>query len=255
MCKFDGHDECQVAANRETCLAAGQYCFDEDPELADDWVCHCQAPFSQKDAGIMAPAVCVLDECTAVCETCARKGDESGYACEGQLCFDDDRVATGDWRCECIAPAVGSGAQMRATCTRDECLEDNVKSQCEANGQVCVDSNTGDRDLNDWMCECTRPSTGSAVGHVAACKFDECLVEDNMKTCHHAGQAVCINGIFFGTDISIFLWEKIEHVVASCKQPLLSSSILLSHSLSVSKFSTHTTPPSCSATTQTPTQT
>ena len=188
---FDANDECKKEQNKQTCLAVGQYCFDEDAAVTGDWKCKCLEPAKQSAEGAMGPAVCVVDECLATCPTCARKGDGNGSACDGQLCVDSSGEKLGDWRCECIAPASGTaGVQAAATCTRDECVDN--KATCEDKGQTCVDPNPSVVSLGDWECHCTRPSMGSAVGHPAACVTNECLEDANMKLCLDAGQAVCL---------------------------------------------------------------
>ena len=188
MCKFNGHDECQIEANKQTCLKAGQYCFDEDPELAGDWVCHCISPYTQKAMGLNEAATCVIDECLATCPTCARKGDGHGYACEGQQCVDPSYNKLSDWMCKCLAPAIGSGALQRAVCVQDECLETQNLKKCTDKGQECVDLHQSDTKLNDWECHCVRPALGSAIGHAAVCKINECLTDAHMQLCHEKGQ-------------------------------------------------------------------
>ena len=188
VCKFDGHDECQIEANKQTCLKAGQYCYDEDPELAGDWVCHCMSPYTQKAAGITEAATCVIDECLATCPTCARKGDGHGYACEGQQCVDPSSSKLSDWMCKCLTPAIGSGVLQRAVCVQDECLETQNLKKCTDKGQECVDLHQSDTSLNDWECHCVRPALGSAIGHAAVCKINECLTDAHMQLCHEKGQ-------------------------------------------------------------------
>ena len=191
---FEGHDECQIQANRDICLNAKrkQYCFDEDPELEDDWVCHCMAPYVQKSPGYTGAAVCVIDECSATCPTCARQGVGLGYACEGQLCVDPSGEELSDWMCQCAAPAIGSQLTAAAVCIYDECSDanNNFHDVCASKGQKCVDTNISDLKRNDWECHCLLPSLGSAIGHAAVCKVNECLNDANMRVCHAAGQMV-----------------------------------------------------------------
>ena len=216
-CVYDGHDECQVEANQKICLEAGQYCFDEDPELAGDWVCHCTDPYVQEAPGITEPAVCVIDECLATCPTCARKGDGHGYACEGQQCVDPSGTELGDWRCGCLAPALGAGLQERAVCVQDECLDTQNLQTCTDKGQECVDLHPSDTSLNDWECHCVRPALGSAIGHAAVCQINECLTEAHMQLCHEQGQ-MC-----FDPDTTA---ESTDDWICRCPAPAIGSAVM-----------------------------
>ena len=130
----------------------------------------------------------MIDECLATCPTCARKADGHGYACEGQQCVDPSGMDLGDWRCDCISPALGSGLQERAVCVQDECLDTQNLQTCRDKGQECVDLHPGDTSLNDWECHCVSPALGSAIGHAAVCKINECLTYAHMQLCHDHGQ-------------------------------------------------------------------
>ena len=216
-CVFDGHDECQIEANQKICLDAGQYCYDEDPELAGDWVCHCTDPYVQEAPGITEAATCVIDECLATCPTCARKGDGHGYACDGQQCVDPSGTELGDWRCDCLAPALGSGLQERAVCVQDECLDTQNLQKCTDKGQECVDLHPSDTSLNDWECHCVRPALGSAIGHAAVCKINECLTEAHMQLCHEHGQ-MC-----FDPDTTA---ESADDWICRCPAPAVGSATM-----------------------------
>ena len=183
---FAGTDECGVAANAKVCSDVGQYCFDVSTSTDDDWECRCQDPYVQQAAGVTKPATCTLDECTAVCATCARTA--TVYACEGQTCLDASLQTLSDWSCTCVAPAVGTGATQRAVCVLDECADANNKAVCVAAQQECVDEKQDEANVNDWACRCVSPSVGASVGKAAVCTTDECLDAANLKTCSDAGQ-------------------------------------------------------------------
>ena len=214
---FGGHDECEIEANKQTCLDAGQYCVDEDPELAGDWVCHCTDPYVQETPGITGPAVCVIDECLATCPTCARKADGHGYACEGQQCVDPSGMDLGDWRCDCISPALGSGLQECAVCVQDECLDTQNLQTCRDKGQECVDLHPGDTSLNNWECHCVSPALGSAIGHAAVCNINECLTYAHMQLCHENGQ-MC-----FDPDTTA---ESTDDWMCRCPAPAVGSAVM-----------------------------
>ena len=180
-------------------------------------MCHCTDPYVQETPGITGPAVCVIDECLATCPTCARKADGHGYACEGQQCVDPSGTDLGDWRCDCISPALGSGLQERAVCVQDECLDTQNLQTCRDKGQECVDLHPGDTILNDWECHCVSPALGSAIGHAAVCKINECLTYAHMQLCHENGQ-MC-----FDPDTTA---ESTDDWMCRCPAPAVGSAVM-----------------------------
>ena len=152
-----------------TCTEAGQSCIDPT-EQANDWECQCTPPFQGRSTG--GPASCTYDECITHTATCAEAG---------QLCVDPKptQSSVDDWRCECIAPAIGVGIGKAAVCTNQgECSSNGAT--CAAAGQTCVDPDVNMQ--HDWECVCISPQVGSARGAVAACYYDECLANGNVCT-------------------------------------------------------------------------
>eukprot|EP01063_Lacrimia_lanifica_P028967 TRINITY_DN433_c0_g6_i1.p1 TRINITY_DN433_c0_g6~~TRINITY_DN433_c0_g6_i1.p1 ORF type:complete len:1187 (+),score=325.34 TRINITY_DN433_c0_g6_i1:56-3562(+) len=140
-----------------------------------DWQCVCGAPATQRETG--AAAVCLVDECTAVCPTCA------GATCSDalQACNDTDLDvnATNTWMCLCVAPKEGSEMNGAAHCDLDECeavcltCEDG---KCDTKSQVCDDPVKKEDSLSDWTCECTGKAVGKQKADVADCVLNECLL-------------------------------------------------------------------------------
>ena len=190
-CTYDDGDECKVAANRETCTNAGQYCFDPDTDSTGDWQCRCTEP-ATGTPGNQAVATCTLDECVLQCATCADKADGQGHACrkEGQTCTDPSKLSssTGDWMCKCVEPAKGSQVAAAATCVLDECLTAANNAVCVSAGQKCVDPKQTTADTNDWECQCTGKGVGKGVTKPATCVVDECLEPAKLNVCANAGQ-------------------------------------------------------------------
>ena len=194
-CKIDEcKDTCATCAGA-TCAAAGQTC--NDPNTAadslSDWTCTCVAP--RTGSAKAAAATCQLEECTAVCASCADHG--AGHACQvhGQTCVDPntDARSTSDWMCVCKEPAKGNATTGVARCVIDECAAD--PTVC-GEGQTCSDPNQLASSLGDWKCTCVLPSTGHALATKAHCVLDECLQltrdEENRLTCVAAGQT-CVD--------------------------------------------------------------
>eukprot|EP01064_Diplonema_japonicum_P018105 TRINITY_DN267_c3_g2_i1.p1 TRINITY_DN267_c3_g2~~TRINITY_DN267_c3_g2_i1.p1 ORF type:complete len:1894 (+),score=375.06 TRINITY_DN267_c3_g2_i1:44-5683(+) len=160
------------------CAGAKQSCSDPSVSTASDWLCNCLNAASTKTGGVASVATCTLDECTAVCPTCA-----AGLCGAGQTCVDPNtaETSTGDWFCQCNAPASGTAVGKAATCITDEC---NVnQATCQAASQECFDpdkTNTG-----DWQCRCPHDIAQTQnLAIVAACTWpagDECTA--NKATC------------------------------------------------------------------------
>ena len=185
-------NECIVDANVKTCTAAGQVCIDPKPQPTNkgDWECHCA---QGKTFAVAAAAVCVLDECTAQCPTCADKG--FGNLCDvaGQHCVESSTSPANleDWMCKCVGDAVGESVTSVAVCTLDECLMNNgrLAKLCGAAGQTCNDPNKAViGGLDDWECVCPPPTIGRGTGKLATCVRDECLESDVAVVCTSAGQ-------------------------------------------------------------------
>ena len=186
-CAFEG--EC--ATQHAVCTAAGQTCHDADTTTPDTWQCFCVSP-TAGTLGNQAPATCTLDECIAVCPTCATPTVKSLHTCTAaqQDCLDPNKSpeSLADWECSCRAPAVGMKVNGAATCGVDECADADIKRVCEDAGQFCVDDNTATGSVDDWVCRCTAPSVGAANGRVAVCMLEECQDEAVFKICSDAGQ-------------------------------------------------------------------
>eukprot|EP01061_Rhynchopus_euleeides_P028727 TRINITY_DN4685_c0_g1_i3.p1 TRINITY_DN4685_c0_g1~~TRINITY_DN4685_c0_g1_i3.p1 ORF type:complete len:1049 (+),score=368.45 TRINITY_DN4685_c0_g1_i3:396-3149(+) len=192
-CTYPDGDECKDSASK---CGDGQYCFDEDSTLPDNWECRCAEPLVTVTKGVQGPATCHLDECSVQCKTCADKGDGKGFACLGvsQRCVDPDMsmASLGDWKCECVAPATGASAvASRAICEQDECTLPANANVCPT-GQECHDPSKSGSSLNDWMCVCVAPKTGSALTAPAVCAYDECLDSSIARICSAVGQ-VCFD--------------------------------------------------------------
>ena len=169
-------DEC--ISNRATCSAVGQTC--QDPSITtlgtDDWQCDCVGVSSSgsQRGGV---ALCQWQgECATNFQTCTNVG---------QTCSDPSVSVTGDWRCECVFPEVGTRQGKAAPCVLDECLQEGLV--CASEGQSCIDQNTNPLSLGDWKCICEGSSTGEAVKAIAMCEYEgECVA--NAIVCTKAGQ-------------------------------------------------------------------
>eukprot|EP00754_Rhynchopus_humris_P028799 Rhum_TRINITY_DN15180_c2_g1::Rhum_TRINITY_DN15180_c2_g1_i1::g.138378::m.138378 len=148
------------------CTAAGQLCVDpnKSPSAVGDWTCECQG--SGSGTGLRTVAACSwTGECAVSHSRCVLAG---------QTCVDPnpDPSVTGDWRCDCVSPHVGTATAQVAQCTFDECSVHG--SSCVFAGQDCFDPDTSINSMGDWLCRCRRPSSGSSVASVAVCVLDEC---------------------------------------------------------------------------------
>ena len=193
-CKYVG--ECDSEAVSKVCTQVGQTCVDPDAKKAGDWVCQCVAP--AKGVSVKgAPAVCILDECTAKCATCADTGSGDVCAAAGQKCEEGSKSpdTLRDWKCVCPEGQTGAGQAAPAVCLIDECALNNGqhKDMCGAAGQTCKDPNTNATGgLGDWQCVCPPPGEGKATGKLADCAVDECQVTAHRDVCTHAGQT-CVD--------------------------------------------------------------
>eukprot|EP00756_Hemistasia_phaeocysticola_P021277 Hpha_TRINITY_DN15765_c1_g5::TRINITY_DN15765_c1_g5_i1::g.39540::m.39540 len=178
-CEWQG--ECQDRAS--ICTAAGQTCVDPDEDTMFDWMCMCVSPqVGSRVGGVVEQ--CTFDECTLHGHTCND---------QGQTCNDPspDARSTGDWRCLCVPPAVGSMQGRAATCSfQGECVAN--AALCTSVGQTCVDPNLNVND--DWQCACVAPRTGRATGRQAVCVLDECalygtICTDAAQTCTDSDQS------------------------------------------------------------------
>eukprot|EP01062_Namystynia_karyoxenos_P024589 TRINITY_DN1959_c4_g3_i1.p1 TRINITY_DN1959_c4_g3~~TRINITY_DN1959_c4_g3_i1.p1 ORF type:complete len:2005 (+),score=462.78 TRINITY_DN1959_c4_g3_i1:73-6087(+) len=171
-------DECNDAANKATCSAAGQNCEDPGTGTAatGDWKCKCADGSAEATA---AAASCpVAGQCTAANrKTCT----DGGQGCQ-------DAGAT--FNCVCIAPATGSaGSGALGACALDECTvqcpscaakPDGLGSSCTNKGYNCSDPNTGSTSTGDWFCtvdECSVPPTGSSWSSAYALCASEVLTQ------------------------------------------------------------------------------
>ena len=183
------YDECLEQA--ATCTAEGQECVDTNQAAArrGDWVCKCPPPSTgQETAGVAAcdyKGGCEVEAnrrvCSAVGQKCVSNADDAA-----------------DWSCACIAPSIGPMSTQQVTvCAVDECLyicptcartSEDAAHVCRSAGQRCVDPNTSERSLGDWMCECPAPSTAAALGRpVETCEVDECVMvsQHGARKCEH----------------------------------------------------------------------
>ena len=180
-------DEC--TANKGKCT--GQTCTDPDVSKTGDWLCSCVAPLSGRKTG--GPATCELDECVANSATCTAAG---------QTCEDTNKgvAATGDWTCNCIAPATGTPVTAGvATCMQTgECTAN--EATCTAAKQSCNDPDPSVD--GDWQCVCIAPMSGTGMQGVATCELDECVEKGNV--CSEKGQR-CRDPA--RTSISLNDWE------------------------------------------------
>ena len=193
--------ECKPTAeceNNYVCSGVGQHCVDPDDTVVDDWECHCIQPYTGANI-VKGPAVCIIDECIALCPSCARQTATTVSVCDlyHQDCVDTDTQTLSSWECRCPAPAKGIGSTKAAICVLDECAVscqtcENGR-ECMSGGQTCVDTNTDVRSLRDWVCMCASPSTDQkTAGVVPVCLFDECSVPMSQDVCGVAGQT-CID--------------------------------------------------------------
>ncbi|KAJ9437673.1 hypothetical protein DIPPA_70101b [Diplonema papillatum] len=174
-------DEC--ITNGVTCVTAkpSQRCVDPDTTQANDWYCVCNTPSSGQKVG--GQAVCVMNECTASCLTCANTTcSAAGQECEDAV---PSELSLRDWVCKCPPPSSQTALVNAAACTEDECVANG--QVCHDQSQVCVDPSSGP---GDWYCSCSAPLQGQAVAAAATCKQDECLKHSTV--CTSAGQT-CID--------------------------------------------------------------
>ena len=188
VCKYPPGD-CET--NGDICNGAGQSCIESTP-LDGLFQCACLAP-AVGTPGDNQPAVCILDECTAQCPTCADKG--LGNLCDvaGQHCVESSTSPANleDWMCKCVGDAVGESVASVAVCTLDECKMNNgrLAKLCDASAQTCNDPNKAViGGLDDWECVCPPPTIGRGTGKLATCVRDECLESDVAVVCTSAGQ-------------------------------------------------------------------
>ena len=183
LCKYPPSD-CET--NGDICHVDGQSCIDTTPHDGL-FQCGCLAP-AVGTPGDNQPAVCILDECTATCPTCATTSTHNHTcASAGQSCTDHnmDHISLANWVCNCIAPASGTSYGKAAECTLDECTV--YSSTCTEQGQNCVDLDK--KKAGDWECTCPPPSVGgAAVASVTVCVLDECMDAKVDAVCTEAGQ-------------------------------------------------------------------
>eukprot|EP01060_Flectonema_neradi_P034124 TRINITY_DN58_c0_g1_i1.p1 TRINITY_DN58_c0_g1~~TRINITY_DN58_c0_g1_i1.p1 ORF type:complete len:4215 (+),score=1091.97 TRINITY_DN58_c0_g1_i1:148-12792(+) len=175
-----------------TCTDAGQDCFDPDHTVGSDWECRCKPPQTGTAGKLTAATDCILDECVAVCDTCARQGAiDVKNLCEtaGQTCEDKNTspTSTGDWWCTCATNANTKQIAI-ADCDVNECTDPTVNGQAVCGTQTCVDPDP--TTMNDWKCECVAPAVGSKQMAQAFCNTNECT---NNTVCSDAGQE-CVDG-------------------------------------------------------------
>eukprot|EP01063_Lacrimia_lanifica_P007004 TRINITY_DN14437_c0_g1_i1.p1 TRINITY_DN14437_c0_g1~~TRINITY_DN14437_c0_g1_i1.p1 ORF type:complete len:1012 (+),score=72.37 TRINITY_DN14437_c0_g1_i1:92-3127(+) len=154
--------------------------------LNSDWRCDCVSPREGSSRG--AVAVCLLDECSSGCATCAN----ATCAASNQTCDDPDNstASTGDWACKCVPPLTGRQVRAAAPCSIDECTAQCPScagSTCSDVGQGCSDVNKASNSLYSWQCECVSPATGPPRRRAPApCSLDECTV-----TCPSCANGTC----------------------------------------------------------------
>ena len=179
-------DTCPTCAGT-VCSDRGQECKELSTSANDksDWSCVCPPPSTGSQQG--AAATCELNECTALCPTCADKG--TGNPCEAldQECVDPDTDArvTNDWLCLCKEPASGNRTGRAAICIIDEC---ELHGATCPPGQACFDTLTSASSLGDWGCVCDPPAVGTGHTSAAHCALNECDLTPNAETCTDAGQ-------------------------------------------------------------------
>ena len=142
---------------------------------------------------------------TNTCQACIH----SATAClSDQECTSADPV---NFDCNCVSPQTGTPAtNTAATCTmamsQDECLLH--ATSCTAQMQTCSDPDHNI--LNNWVCECVMPATGSVgMQQAAMCSLDECY----MNTACSAASQDCVD-----VDVNVMGdWE------CRCRAPAMGS--------------------------------
>eukprot|EP01063_Lacrimia_lanifica_P037020 TRINITY_DN7492_c0_g3_i1.p1 TRINITY_DN7492_c0_g3~~TRINITY_DN7492_c0_g3_i1.p1 ORF type:complete len:769 (+),score=146.71 TRINITY_DN7492_c0_g3_i1:65-2371(+) len=81
-----------------------------------------------------AAAAAAVDECTALCPTCARQNCTAA----GQLCEDVDANTTGSWVCRCAPPLAGVGYGAPAVCRPEELTPRRLASTVAVIGDVAA---------------------------------------------------------------------------------------------------------------------
>ena len=181
-CSYTG----SCASNGHVCTAVSQACFVPDIS-SNEWRCACVSPMV--GSSIMGPANCTLDECVENDDICRSSG---------QVCEDPNTSPSSinDWKCVCVAPAVGFQVRSPAQCAfSGECV--NHGHKCAASGQTCRDPDTSRSD--DWQCICLEPAIGVATGKPATCELDECVkhrgvCESFDQVCHDPSPASATQG-------------------------------------------------------------
>eukprot|EP00659_Diplonema_papillatum_P009172 gene9172-14223_t len=186
-------DECSLYS--AVCIAGSQKCVDDDQRTLGTWRCECQCEGCVAVQWDPGATECVLDECYAVCSTCARRADGGNHTCfaAGQRCHDPNTShhMTSDWTCLCAADAALSGAPVlaaEAACEfeqANECAEQHA-AVCRPAGQACADA-AGPR-LHDWACRCLEPGATQIGGNVSVA---QCLLDECEATCPTCAGAKC----------------------------------------------------------------
>jgi len=103
-----------------------------------------------------------------------------------QECHDPNLENRNNWICLCMYPMhTVDGAQAHATCTYDECSDDDKHDVCV--GQICVDDDPLTN--STWFCECHEPEemgTREPQAMANCSRSAEC--EDHHETCSAVGQ-------------------------------------------------------------------
>ena len=207
-CVLDECEETCPSCEKDLCRKAGQNCVDanKDGSSLHDWACVCSGKATGQAKGVVA--VCEVDECAVECHSCADTGNGDGNVCTttDTVCFDPNKDArsSSDWMCMCKPPAVGNRTLAIPVCIVDECVRLSTEEPACGDGQTCTDPNTSPVSLNDFMCTCPEPQTGTGLGLPAHCILNECNIQKNFDVCKAAGQ-VCIDPV--PTPTSLQNWE------------------------------------------------
>ena len=215
-CTFKG--ECDDIKNSQICTAKGQVCVDPDVKVVGDWLCECVPPATGTATQGRA-ASCQLNECTAICPTCANTGFGNVCIQNEQRCVESSTsfFETNDWKCVCM---IGTGEKQGAPvdiCEIDECQDPSIRKVCTDAGQVCQDPDS--KVKGDWQCKCN-PGSGVASGKPAVCDVDECQDASKSKVCYEAGQ-LCIDPVHDGSSLNDWYCKCVNTAATNVTNPAL----------------------------------
>ena len=170
-CTYSTGDECSTDT---VCKNSKQQCIDPDFNVPNNWQCSCILP-AVGTATTGKAASCELNECTAVCDTCADKGAGNVCTIEHQLCVDNNKgpSSVSDWECQCgaLTTLPNSSPLGPALCEIDECVPTVARPNPCPTTQDCADPDKSPYSMTDWSCTCRAPAFGSGNAVPGVCSM------------------------------------------------------------------------------------